>query len=889
MSKRVKGITIEINGETKGLDKALKGVNSTAYKLNSELRDVEKLLKFSPGNAELVAQKQRLLAEQVTNTTEKLDQLKQAEAQVQAQFERGDISEAKYREFQREIIETESRLRHFEDQLDSTQSGFDRMAESAAKAGEKIKSAGEKTTAIGKKMTKTVTAPIVGAGAAALKMAIDFESAFAGVKKTVDATEEEYEELRKGILEMTQSLPASAEEIAAVAESAGQLGIAKENILAFTRTMIDLGESTNMTSEVAATQLARFANIVNMSQGDFDRLGSSVVSLGNNFATTEGEIVAMAMRLAAQGNIVGMSEAQITALSATMSSLGVNAEAGGTAMTTILKKINAAVGEGGASLKGFADTAGVSSAEFAKLWKDEPVAALDAFVKGLAESGAAGENMASILANLGIKGIHESDVLQRMTGNTKLLSDAVNLSTKAWEENTALSNEAAQRYETTASQMKILWNNIKILAIEIGDVLIPMLVDLIEWLTPIIQSFSGMSDSTKRLIVVIGGIAAAIGPLLIVLGMMAQGLGAILTMAPAIGAALTVMTGPIGLVIAAIAALVAIGVILYKNWDSISEWFVELWDSITETFTSAIEGIAEFFSGVWDNMSSVVFAVWDVIKQYLGNVWTIIKNIFVGGFAIILALFTGQWEEAWNITKQVFMNIVTAAAENLLLLKDLFTSGLTAIADFFKFIWGGIKTFFTETIKEIVVNGLTQFGHFVLNIIKTVSELPAKIRELLGEVLSFLANIDLKQIGIDMIMGLIKGIVSMAKAVVDSVKGVVDGAIKGAKDILDIHSPSRVFREIGIFTGEGLEQGLLSMGGRVERASEKMASFTIPENTPQIDTPEPSGSQRDSGGDSQHQGPLIYIENMNVRDEEDIQRLSRELYALIERAKRGRG
>jgi TP901 family phage tail tape measure protein len=181
----------------------------------------------------------------------------------------------------------------------------------------------------GAAMSATITAPIVGVGAAAIKTSIDFESAFAGVVKTVDATEGELAQLEQGILEMSKELPASASEIAQVAEAAGQLGIRTEDILSFTRTMIDLGETTNLSADQAATALARFANIVQMPQDQFDKLGSTVVELGNKLATTEAEIVEMGLRIAGAGEQVGMTEAQIMALAGALSSVGIEAEAGG--------------------------------------------------------------------------------------------------------------------------------------------------------------------------------------------------------------------------------------------------------------------------------------------------------------------------------------------------------------------------------------------------------------------------------------------------------------------------------------------------------------------------------------------------------------------------------
>src|SRR5690606_27741916 len=222
------------------------------------------------------------------------------------------------------------------------------MAESQKKLTEFNKKNKETFDSFKKVGTGITTTGLVIAGSMgyASKQAIDFESSFAGVRKTVDASEEEFAALESGIRNMAKELPASVHEINAVAEAAGQLGIEKESILGFTRTMIDLGEATNMTSDIAAESLARFANITQMSQKDFDKLGSTIVKLGNNFATTESDIVAMAMRLAGAGSQVGMSEADILALSTALSSVGIEAEMGGSALSRVMVNMQVATSTG---------------------------------------------------------------------------------------------------------------------------------------------------------------------------------------------------------------------------------------------------------------------------------------------------------------------------------------------------------------------------------------------------------------------------------------------------------------------------------------------------------------------------------------------------------------
>lgn len=315
----------------------------------------------------------------------------------------------------------------------------------------------------------TVGTTLTVAAGYAVKTGIEFESAFAGVKKTVNATTEELGVMREGIRDMAKEIPQSAASIAEVAEAAGQLGIQNKNILSFTRTMSDLGVATNMSSTEAATSLARLANITQMPQENFDRLGSTVVDLGNNLATTESEIVAIGLRLAGAGKQVGMSEAKILGLGAAISSVGIEADAGGSAVSTVIAKIQLAVEKGGESLKEFADVAGMSSKEFQQAFRDDASQALVAFITGLGQMEEKGQSAIKTLDDMDITEIRQRDALLRLAGAGDVLSNSLGIATKAWDENNALTNEAAQRYETVESKIQLLKNNVADFGITIYD------------------------------------------------------------------------------------------------------------------------------------------------------------------------------------------------------------------------------------------------------------------------------------------------------------------------------------------------------------------------------------------------------------------------------------
>ena len=323
---------------------------------------------------------------------------------------------------------------------------------------------------------KAATAAIAGvatglsaAGSAALVAGASFESAFAGVKKTVDATDTELAQMRQGIRDMAKEMPTSANEIAGVAEAAGQLGIKNEAILSFTKTMVMLGDSTNMASTEAATSLARLANITGMPQANFDRLGSTVVALGNNLATTESEIVEMGLRLAGAGKQVGMSESQILSFASALSSVGIEAEAGGSAFSKVMVEMQLAAEQGGKQLQNFADVAGMSADDFAKAYKEDAAGAMMAFVQGLSTCDERGVSAIATLDNMGISEVRMRDALLRAAGATGVFGQALEVGSQAWEENTALTNEAGQRYETFESKAKMAKNAVIDLGISLYD------------------------------------------------------------------------------------------------------------------------------------------------------------------------------------------------------------------------------------------------------------------------------------------------------------------------------------------------------------------------------------------------------------------------------------
>ena len=365
----------------------------------------------------------------------------------------------------------------------------------------------------------------------------------------MDGTPQQFAQLSNSIREMAKEMPSSAVEIAHVAEAAGQLGVPIGAIKDFSKTMINLGVSTNLSSEEAASSIAKIGNIMQVSGKDLGtwsaHFGSSLVDLGNHFSTTERDIVEMTNRLAAGGKLAGLTTPEILGLATAMSSVGIEAEAGGSAMTQTLTGIGKAVsgvGKGAKEkLEVIAQTAGMTAEQFSTAWKQKPAEALQSFIKGLQRAHDEGKNMDGILDELGMTGIRQGNMLKSLASASDKMSEAVSRSNTAWKENNALTNEASKRYETTESQLKIFKNKLTDIAIEFGGPLLKALNSGLDAAKPWLQTlsdmakkFSEMSTEQQQSIIKWGAMAAAIGPALkffgkgaSIIGGFAKGLGTI--------------------------------------------------------------------------------------------------------------------------------------------------------------------------------------------------------------------------------------------------------------------------------------------------------------------------------------------------------------------------
>lgn len=500
--------------------------------------------------------------------------------------------------------------------------------------------------------------------ASCAQASMDFESAITGVAKTTDLTDEELAAMSDSIKALSTEIPATTEEIAAVAEAAGQLGIQKDALLDFTEIMTMLGTATNMTADEAATALARFANITGMATDNYGRLGSVIVDLGNNFATTESEIVAMGTRLASAGKLAGLTEPEIMALAAAMSSVGIEAEAGGTAMTQTLNAIEKAVAKGGDDLAEFARIAGMSSEEVSSAWKNDAMSALTSFIGGLGKLDEQGESTVLVLEDLGLTGIRQSNMLKALGLAADQMTGAVNTANTAWQQNTALTNEANKRYATAQSRLTMMQNAYNNLKVAIGDAYTPALSEAYGVGTKVLNSITAFIQKNPALVNAITAFAGVIGA--VVAALAAYAVAA--KIAAAASAILTAAIPGVNVIMGVTAAVAAITAGIVALATAAANDAVPSVKELTEAARGMREAMDEAKATYDDTVTSTMAAA-GVADTYIGK----LEEMEAAG------LNTDEQHRQYHNTLALLCQVVPELADYIDLETDTINGGTEAL------------------------------------------------------------------------------------------------------------------------------------------------------------------------------------------------------------------
>ena len=778
-SKSADGIKAKLNQ----LESVLSAQKSKLEAYNEQLkRQQEAYDENGKRAAELRAKLEELASNGVAKTSEEYKKYQNALDSCEAEQEKNKKSLDSLRitvlDQQAAVNKTQAEVEKYSDELGGLEKAADEADDETKDLTDAVEDSGDaakKAANDGFTVLKGALADLVADGIrkaidgfkSLVKEGIDYESAFADVEKTVDGTEEQLAQLDKDIRNMSKTMPQSASDIAEVAAAAGQLGIKTDDIADFTKTMIMLGDSTNLSSEEAAIALARFAAVTGMSAEDYSRLGSVIVDLGNNFATTEQDIVEMGSRLAAAGTQVGMDQAAIMSFATALSSVGVNAEAGGTAFSKLMINMQVAAETGdqaqkvidstgmslrdlqmmadsdskgfkalsndlgytstemkkfmsaAQNLENFSAVSKMTAEEFKQAYAEDAVGAIQAFITGLAEAGEDEESAIAILSDMGITEVRLRDSILRAVNAKDMFNEAIETGKQAWEEDTALQNEANKRYETTASKIEIMKNNVIDLGLAMFDKLQPYIQDVIDYVTEnfepafdsavdiisdlaeeiskfigkgkdFLEWLNGGSAGAEALKTVVIALVAAFAGFSVVSGVISLIEGA----KNAFLALNAVMAAnPIGLVVAAIAALVAEFLYLWNNCEEFREFWINLWEKIKEITEKVVTAVKEFFVKLWDGIKNAFSKTKEFFKEKFESARDAVKNAWKNA---------GQWfKEQKDKIQNAFSKVDSWMGSKFGAAWDAVKLHWKVAIDFFKNIWGSIKDIFS-VVKDVL-------------------------------------------------------------------------------------------------------------------------------------------------------------------------------------------
>jgi len=834
MAGRIQGITVEIGGDTTKLQTALKGVNTEIRNTQSQLKDVDKLLKLDPGNTELLAQKHRLLGDAVKETKEKLETLKTAAEQAEQALKDGAITQDQYDGLQREIVETEQKLKSLEEQ--AKQSGT--ALQNIAAKGEKLKTVGDNISNVGTKLLP-VTAGVVGLGTAAVKTAADFDSAMSKVAAVSGATGKDLDALRDKAREMGSKTKFSASEAAEAMNYMAMAGWKTEDMLSGIEGVMNLaaasGEDLATTSDIVTDALTAFG-LSAKDSGHFADILAAASSNANTNVSMMGETFKYCAPIA---GALGFSAEDTAEAIGLMANAGIKGSQAGTALRTIMNNLSgdvkicgSSIGEvtvattnADGSMRDLSDILADCRTAFSGLSESEKAAAAESLVGKNAMSGFLA------LMNAGEADINKlSSAIDNCDGCAAGMAETMN--------------------DNLAGQLTILKSQLQELAISFGELLMPAIRTIVGWIQKFVDWLNSMDEGTRKVIVTIALVAAAIGPVLIIVGKVISAIGTIMTIIPKLAGVINAAKGviaafnavcaanPYVLIIAAIVALVAAFIYLWNNCEEFRQFWIDLWESIKEIAVAVWEALKEFFTAAWEAIKTTAVTVWNAIKDFFTGLWEGIKNIFTTVVNAISTFLTNAWNAIKNTVTTVFNAIKTFFTTIWNGIKSVITTVVTAISTFLSTAWNGIKTAITtvlNAIKSVVTTVWNGIKTTITNIVNGIKNAVTTAWNNIKSAVSNAANA-IKNAVSNAFNAMLNGIKNVCGNIYGAVKSGFDKAINFVKNLA-----SEAFQWGADFIG-GIVNGIKSMIGKVGDAVSSVADkirsflhFSVPDEGPLTD------------------------------------------------------
>ena len=805
MASRIQGITVEIGGDTTKLQNALKGVNGQIKSTQSQLKDVNKLLKLDPGNTELLAQKHKLLAEAVSETKEKLATLKTAAEQANTALANGEISKEQYDALQREIVETEQDLKNLETQANQSATAVQKIATT----GEKLKTVGDNISSAGQKLLP-VTAGVTALGTASVTTAANFESSMSQVQATMGITKDAMstvngqsvntmDTLSKLAKKMGAETAFSASECAEALNYLALAGYDTQQMCDTLPTVLNLAAAGDIALADASDMVTDAMSALGMGVDEAETMVDQMAKTASTTNTSVAQLGEGILTIGATAKSIKGGTAELNTALGILANNGIKGAEGGTHLRNIILSLQNPT--------------------------DKAAAQMEALGLSVYDSEGNMRSMNDILGDLNksmdvMTSAEKSNIISTIFNKTDLSSvNALLANTgETWDslqKSITDSGGAAQQMADTQldnlqGQITILKSALEGLAISFGELLMPAIKQIVGWVQKFVDWLNGMNDGTKKVIMTVALLAAALGPVLIVIGKVISAVGTIMTVVPKIAGVIntvkgafaalntTMLANPITLIIAAIAALVAAFIYLWNNCDGFRQFWIDLWENVKQTAVTVWNAIKEFFAQVWEAIKGVFTTVFNVIKTLVTTYFNIYKTIIQTVLTIIQTVITTVWNTiktvittvlnaiktifstVWNAIKTIISAVVGA-------IKGLITGDFTAVKNSITTIMNTIKSTIStiwNTIKSTISTVLGAIKGAVTSVFSgIVNAVKSAMGNVLNAVKSGFANVKNHITGLasqaftwgkDLVMGIVNGIKSCIGAVGDAVKSVAD-------------------------------------------------------------------------------------------------------------------
>ena len=728
MSKRIKGITIEIGGDTTGLDKALSGVEKSLSKTQTSLRDVNKLLKLDPTNTTLLQQKYELLQDGIEKTKEKLAALKEADKLAKTQLANGELGKDKYDALQLEIVETENALKNLETQAKNSQTAVVKIAQ----AGEKVKKTGQTMTNAGKKMLP-VTAGITAVGTAAVKTAADFESSMSQVQATMGISSDAMSNVNNQTVNTMDALSDLAKEMGSktafsaseCAEALNYLALAGYDTQQMTDTLptvlnlaaaggLDLASSSDMVTDAMSAlgletkdanmmvdQMARTASSTNTSVA---QLGEGMLTIGSTAKTMKG------------------GTAELSTALGILANNGIKGAEGGTHLRNVILALQNPTDKAKECMKALGIQVYDSEGNMRSM--NDILGDMNTSMEGMTS-----EEKANIIAKI----FNKTDIaaVNTLLDNTGSSWDS--LQTSITDSAGAAQKMADTQLDNMNGQLTILKSAVESLAISLGELLLPCVKTIIEWVQSFVNWLNSLDEGTKKTIVTIGLVLAAVGPVLIIVGKLITAVGTIISIIPklvtafrAVKTAFAVLSAalsanPFVAVVMVIGTLIAALVSLYQN----CEWFRDGVDAALQAVGNAFAWLGEKISNGLDKAKNFINDAKDKIQSTLSRMGDTVSRNFNSMSKNLASTF----EKARNLAINAFRTISSGIASAGSSIFNATKSALSGAINFIKnlknasFSWGkdmmeglkkgisGAASWVTSAARN-VANGVSRILHF---------------------------------------------------------------------------------------------------------------------------------------------------------------------------------